>query len=142
VQIPQLLGNRAAQRIARQIQRKKLTEAEKAQDLQSDALKNEDRLQQAFDNSPLMRQGEIGQGVKVLQRALHRLGYSMPVSFAKTGDADGIFGSETNTTVHEFQVDHGLVYKDGIVGRETLQTMDQLLGAGPGPTPTAACHFE
>jgi hypothetical protein len=29
--------------------------------------------------------------------------------------------------VHQFQVDHALEYKDGIVGRETLQTMDGLL---------------
>ena len=57
----------------------------------------------------------------------------MPISFAKTGDADGIFGSETKSMVYKFQVDHDLVDKDGIVGRETLQTMDQLLGQGDRP---------
>ena len=144
MQAQRFLGNRAAQRLARRIQRKKLTEADKAQDLQSDALKNDARLQQAFDNSPLLLQGETSEGVKTLQRALRDLGYPMPISFAKTGDADGIFGGETRSAVLKFQTDRGLVYKDGIVGRETLQTMDQLLGKGPGPTPTptGACHFD
>lgn len=124
------------------IQYKKLTEEEKKADLQSDALKNDKRLQDAFDNSPLMTSGEKSEGVKTLQRALKELGYLMPISFAKTGDADGIFGSETYKTVYKFQVDHSLEFKDGIVGRETLLTLDQILlgtqapcnikyGAGP-----------
>ena len=98
-----------------------------ASDLQSDALKNDARLQTAFDNSPLMTSGEKSEGVKTLQRCLRDLGYDMTVSFAKTGDADGIFGSETYKAVYKFQVDHSLVYRDGIVGRETLLTLDELL---------------
>jgi Putative peptidoglycan binding domain len=109
------------------IQYKKLTEEEKAADLQSDPLKHDARLQTAFDNSPLMTTGERSEGVKTLQRALRDLGYPMAVSFAKTGDADGIFGSETYKAVYQFQVDHTLQYKDGIVDRETLLTLDQLL---------------
>ena len=144
LQVQRLLGNRATQGVVRRLQRKKLSEAEKAQDLQSDALKNNARLQQAFDNSPLLLRGETSEGVKTLQRALRDLRYPMPISFAKTGDADGIFGSETKSMVYKFQVDHDLVDKDGIVGRETLQTMDQLLGRGTGPTPAPSgpCHFD
>lgn len=112
---------------ASKIQYKKLTEEEKKADLQSETLKNDARLQTAFDNSPLMTSGEKSEGVKTLQRTLRDLGYPMTVSFAKTGDADGIFGSETYKAVYKFQVDHSLVYKDGIVGRETLLTLDQLL---------------
>ena len=90
------------------IQYKKLTEEEKKADLQSAALKNDGRLQTAFDNSPLMTSGEKSEGVKTLQRTLRDLGYPMTVSFAKTGDADGIFGSETYKAVYKFQVDHSL----------------------------------
>lgn len=143
LQVQRVLGNRVAQRVARRIQRKKLTEADKAQDLQSEALKNDARLQQAFDNAPLMQKGEKSEGVKTLQRALHGIGYPMPVSFAKTGDADGIYGSETKSVVYQFQVDHALTFKDGITGRETLQTLDQMLGTGPGPGPVESeCHFD
>jgi hypothetical protein len=111
LQLQRIFGNRVAQRIARRIQRRKLTDAEKAQDLQSDALKNDARLQQAYDDSPLLLEGETSGGVKTLQRALRDLGYPMPISFAKTGDADGAFGSETKSTVYKFQVDHHLVYR-------------------------------
>jgi len=142
-----VLGNRAMQAVVRRLQRKKLTDAEKALDLQSDALKNDERLQQAFDNAPLLRSGETSDGVKTLQRALRDLGYPMPVSFANTGDADGIFGDETRRAVLKFESDHTLEHRDGIVGRETLQTMDALLGTTPvtpdPPEPTVRpCRFD
>jgi len=148
-----LFGNRAAQAVVRRllaraaasgarrrVQRKKLTEEERAIDLQSAALKDDGRLQRAFDNDPLLSAGETSSGVKTLQRALRDLGYPMPISFAKTGDADGIFGSETRSTLLKFQTDQHLVYKDGIAGRETLGAMDRLLGAAP-PPPAATCRF-
>jgi Putative peptidoglycan binding domain len=155
LQAQRLLGNLAVAREVRRLiaqrrssgaaepsrlQRKKLTDAEKAQDLQSDALKNSPRLQQAFDDAPLLSAGETSEGVQALQRALVKLGYPLPISFAKTGDADGIFGSETRKALVKFQTDQTLVYKDGIAGRETLGAMDRLLGTAP-PPPAAPCHF-
>lgn len=144
------IGNRAVQRLVRRlqvqppaggirvrVQRRKLTEEEKAADLQSDALKASPRLQQAFDNSPLLFKGETSDGVKTLQWALRDLGYQLPISFATTGDADGMFGSETRAVVLQFQIDQPLVDKDGIVGHETLGAMDRLLGAAP----TSTCNF-
>ena len=149
------LGNRAAQGVVlrllaqsvardarRRVQRKKLTDEERAVDLQSEALKNDARLQQAFDNAPLLQRGETSPGVKTLQRALRDLGYPLPISFAKTGDADGIFGGETRAAILKFQNDQKLVYKDGIAGRETLGAMDRLLGAAPPPPPAAPCRFD
>lgn len=153
LQLQRLMGNRVARNLVHgmiaqsaggarpRIQRKKLTDEERALDLQSEALKNDARLQQAYDNSPLLSAGETSPGVKTLQRALRGLGYALPVSFAKTGDADGIFGPETPAAVLKFQTDHKLVYKDGIVGRETLGTMDQLLGQAP-PPPVAPCRLD
>jgi Putative peptidoglycan binding domain len=155
LQAQRVLGNLAVAREVRRLiaqrrssaaeparlQRKKLTDAEKSQDLQSEALKNSPRLQQAFDDAPLLSAGETSEGVQALQRALVKLGYPLPVSFAKTGDADGIFGSETRTAVVKFQTDQTLAYKDGIAGRETLGAMDRLLGTAPPPPPAAQCNF-
>lgn len=107
------------------IQRKKLTEEDKKEDLQSDRFKNIQRLQDAFDQSPMMQSGETSEGVKELQRALKDLGYDLQVSFAKTGDADGVFGSETKTAVKQFQTDNTLDDFDGIVGRDTMGTLDK-----------------
>lgn len=138
-----VLGNRATQGVVRRLQRKKLTPEEKALDLQSDALRNDARVQQAYDNEPAMRQGEHSEGVKTLQRALRELGYPLPISFAKTGDADGIFGNETRTALVKFQTDQTLEKKDGIAGRETLGAMDRLLhGNVPPPPPAAPCRFD
>ncbi len=78
----------------------------------------------------MLSSGETSEGAKTLQRALKKLNYSLPISFAKTGDADGIFGKETHDVLYQFQVDHTLQQKDGIAGRETLDALDQaLLGA-------------
>ncbi len=41
--------------------------------------------------------------------------------------ADGIFGSETTRVVRQFQTLNGL-QADGIVGRQTLQVLEQLIG--------------
>jgi hypothetical protein len=103
----------------------RLTKEEKEQDLKSERLKYNGRLQRAFDNDPSMRIGEIGDGVKTLQRALRDLGYYMPISFRKTGDADGIFGDETRSTVRQFQSDYELD-ADGVAGRQTLGKLDEL----------------
>ncbi|WP_425507986.1 eCIS core domain-containing protein, partial [Tahibacter caeni] len=105
------------------VRRKPLTDEERAEDLQSPELKDDARLQEAFDNAPDMRRKESGEGVKTLQRQLRDLGYPMPVSFKKTGDADGIFGEETEGVVKTFQRDHGLV-DTGVVDRDTLRELD------------------
>ena len=104
--------------------------------LMSPRLAGNARLQKAAGNSPPLRQGEKGDAVVLLQEVLIDFGAKMPVS---TGNGrkppDGIYGTETAKAVGEFQSRHGLV-RDGVAGRQTLTTMDQLL-LRPGPPDTA-----
>ncbi|MCA9181475.1 MAG: peptidoglycan-binding protein [Planctomycetales bacterium] len=86
------------------------------------------RLQQAALNSPVMRQGEKGEPVAIVQRALLDLGYLMPITTKKTGCPDGIYGVETANVVLQFQRKHGLG-ADGITGTQTLEKLDALLPA-------------
>lgn len=105
----------------------RLTAQERKEDLRSNRLKNDSRLQRAFDNNPSMHKHEVNEGVKTLQRALRDLGYPMPITF-KDGDADGIFGDETLATVKQFQSDQN-IDDNGVVGRETLRRLDELFSA-------------
>jgi hypothetical protein len=106
------------------IQRKKLTPEQKQEDLQSERFKNIQRLQDVFDQSPSMQSGEISEGVKEIQRALKDIGYDLHISFLKTGDADGIFGSETRIAVKQFQRDNS-IDDDGVIGRDTMGALDK-----------------
>jgi hypothetical protein len=63
------------------------------------------------DTSP-----ELQDDVKELQTDLNRFGFNIAV--------DGIFASETEAAVHQFQMDHGLV-PDGIVGQQTWAALEQ-----------------
>jgi peptidoglycan hydrolase-like protein with peptidoglycan-binding domain len=90
-------------------------------------------LQKASENAPPIRWQEQGEAVAILQQAFIDLGFPMPVSTRKTGKPDGIFGSETLTTVKAFQTKYGLK-SDGVIGRDTMTKLDGLLpGAGPPP---------
>jgi hypothetical protein len=82
------------------------------------------RVQTAANNAPPFKRGEVSVGVRVLQEALVDLGYSMPNSCQRS-DCDGNFGPETERTVRQFQSDRKLAV-DGIAGRQTLTTMDQI----------------
>lgn len=84
------------------------------------------RLQRAAANQPVMRQGERGDAVALVQDALVDLGFSMPLT-TKQGTAfpDGIFGQETLRAVADFQSRQGLL-RDGVLGRNTLHTLDRL----------------
>lgn len=62
------------------------------------------------DTSP-----ELQDDVKELQADLNRFGFNIAV--------DGIFASETEAAVHQFQMDHGLV-SDGIVGPQTWAALE------------------
>jgi len=83
-------------------------------------------LQSAANNSPPLRAGAAGDGVKTLQASLVELGFAMPVS-TKQGkiSADGIYGAETTKVVRDFQNKHGLS-ADGVAGRDTLTRIDQI----------------
>lgn len=60
---------------------------------------------------PMMR----GKRIEAVQTCLNKLGYA-------TGNADGVFGPQTESAVQAFQVDEGLV-PDGEVGDATLAVL-------------------
>lgn len=70
-----------------------------------------------------------GGDVTEMQKALMRLGYSLP----KYG-ADGDFGSESKTAVKAFQRDHGLE-ETGIFGVDTFAALEAALHPEPEPEP-------
>lgn len=59
---------------------------------------------------PILRKGDKGEDVKMLQKALNKNGYNLTV--------DGIFGTNTYNAVVAFQGEKGIT-KDGIVGNIT-----------------------
>ena len=89
------------------------------------------RLEQVERNSPAMRKGEVGHPVRLIQQALLDLNYPMPISTAEYGTPDGIYGNETKSRVYEFQVDHKLKDRDGVVGHDTITKLDALLYGKP-----------
>lgn len=79
----------------------------------------------------LLKRGHRGSPVKTLQLALMALGNPMPISTAKLGVADGIFGQETHEAVRRFQKQAGKT-RDGKVGPKTLAALDKhLTGIAP-----------
>jgi hypothetical protein len=79
-------------------------------------------LEKANDNQMLISTGQKGQYVAELQQGLMEAGQSLP----KFG-ADGDFGTETRNAVIGFQTDSRLNKIDGIVGPETMGTLDNIL---------------
>lgn len=67
-----------------------------------------------LNNYPLLRQGNRGNYVKLLQSLLNTAGIDLSI--------DGIFGQDTLTAVRGFQNGNGLV-ADGIVGNQTWKTL-------------------
>src|SRR5262249_60800021 len=103
--------------------------------LQCARFSSEPDIVRASTNSPPLRQGSHGDGVRVLQLALIDLGFAMPIS-TKSGASlpDGIFGAETLKTVMAFQRANGLD-ADGVVGAHTIERLDP--GIAPPSAPPA-----
>jgi len=66
-----------------------------------------------------LKPGDTGPQVKVLQKALASLGYSV-------GKIDGDYGPSTQAAVEKFQTSAG-IKADGIVGPETLKALETAL---------------
>jgi len=94
--------------------------------LSSPRFRGDERLQKAANNSPVMKKGEAGHAVRLLQQALMDLNYPLPKSNAKHGSPDGIYGGETRAQVRAFQKKHHLSV-DGKTGKQTLGKLDLLL---------------
>ncbi len=94
--------------------------------MNSPRFRRHQRLQNAQINSPPLKRGERSDGVRVLQRALIDLGFSMPISMPRRGaDPDGIFGAETEAALISFQRKAGLT-PDGVAGAQTLGRLDSI----------------
>ncbi len=90
---------------------------------------SEPDIVRASTNSPPLRQGSRGDGVRVLQLALIDLGFGMSISTSNgTTLPDGIFGAETLKTVMAFQRANGLV-ADGVAGARTIERLDKVIAA-------------
>lgn len=70
------------------------------------------------NNSQILKKGSRGSAVKELQRQLTDLDYN-------TKGIDGVFGSNTEKAVRQFQKDHHLVV-DGVVGPATNKALSKL----------------
>jgi hypothetical protein len=71
--------------------------------------------------SGTLSEGDTGQRVRRLQRALAELGFDV--------SPDGAFGPGTTAAVRDFQEDAGLD-ADGVVGSETARAINEALAAG------------
>lgn len=106
--------------------------------LTSTKFKNNSRLQQVY-NYRYMKRGERNkEAVAIIQLALVNLGYFLPRSTRYDGSMDGDYGRETTQNVKSFQRNNHL-YTDGIIGRNTIVKLDQLVSALAKPpiSPTA-----
>jgi peptidoglycan hydrolase-like protein with peptidoglycan-binding domain len=101
-------------------------------DLQSPRFAGDDVLEGCFDNERLLQFGSRGPAVEKLQQALVDAGFPLPVF-----GVDGIFESETQGAVRDYQRAHGLGV-DGIVGPITMGELDAQFSAGPSPGPAPA----
>lgn len=96
--------------------------------LQSVYFHGVNQAERAATNSPPMRRGSRGDGVRAIQYALIDLGTPLPGSM-RGGVADGIFGGETFAAVRAFQQSNPPLGADGVAGRNTMTTMDGILVA-------------
>jgi peptidoglycan hydrolase-like protein with peptidoglycan-binding domain len=115
--------------VARSVALQRITADEKAINLKSTKYAGNPRLENAFDNSPAMGIGEVGDAVRLVQEGLVADGFAMPKSTNPSGALDGAFGQETLNAVRQFQSKHGLS-PDGRVGRQTMGKLDELADSG------------
>jgi peptidoglycan hydrolase-like protein with peptidoglycan-binding domain len=128
----QLQGTAGNHAVARLVEAQRLVD-DTGSGLRSDRFRGEPTLEAVQQGQRLLRAGASGEAVTRIQQALMDLGYAMP----RFG-ADGQFGGETTQAVVAYQRDHDLG-PDGIVGPNTLGSLDGRFAGGtePGPEPGA-----
>ncbi|MEM7102088.1 MAG: peptidoglycan-binding domain-containing protein [Bacteroidota bacterium] len=97
--------------------------------LKSERFAGDEVLEKVYDNEALVANGHHGTYVQKLQQALIDAGHAL----AQYG-ADGIFGSETQQVVKNYQTSKGLIV-DGVIGFGTLGEMDKQFANQSKPPP-------
>lgn len=97
--------------------------------LTSPRFMNEPDLKKIDSGQSLMKQGEKGRHVHLVQMALIDLGFAMPISTtSQSFSPDGDYGNETKATVRKFQISTKVLSDDGILGPKTLRELDRRVG--------------
>lgn len=109
------------------IQRQPLPDAVKK--MKSPRFKGDPVLDEVLNGKRFLKTGDSGDEVMRIQHGLINSGHPL-----KNFGADGQFGSETKKAVIAFQEAHGLS-KDGVIGANTMSTLDLYLSISPGPAP-------
>ncbi|WP_440945446.1 peptidoglycan-binding protein [Methanosarcina sp. T3] len=104
-------------------------------DLKSQMFAGEEVLQACYDNERVLQRGDSGSAVKKVQEALIILGIPVPGK-----GANGVFGGETEIAVRSYQEARGLKV-DGIIGAETIGSLDSEFYTGP-PEPSTSPSTE
>lgn len=100
--------------------------------LQSPRFSGDPVLEACFDDEIYLQYGSTGPAVIKIQQALVDAGYPL-----KKYHTDGIFGSETQTAVRNYQSGWGVLAVDGIVGPETMAAFDaEFSPIAPNPLPS------
>jgi hypothetical protein len=106
-------------------------------DMSSPRFKGNVELEACFDGEKIIRFGERGEHVRLIQQALIDAGFPLP----KFG-ADGIFKDETKAAVREFQKQSGLEasQQDGEVGPITMSRLDSRFTGASATTAEQTCE--
>jgi peptidoglycan hydrolase-like protein with peptidoglycan-binding domain len=95
--------------------------------LESARFAGNERLQNAFHDNPSLTAHDGGEPVRLLQEALVAAGLPMPRSTKPDNSLDGVWGSETTSTVRLFQDHDGIrPLGGGEAGRKTLGALDKV----------------
>ena len=93
--------------------------------LSSPRFRNEPELKAVAAGSRLLKNGDSGRHVHLVQMALIDLGFGMPLSTKSSHfSPDGIYGRETTDVVKAFQRSTSLLKVDGEIGRHTMSALD------------------
>lgn len=90
-------------------------------------------MEAAARNHHALAAPQRGTAVALLQGGLVEVGFSLPLTMKK-GTPDGSYGSETVKAVAGFQTANHLSRVDGIAGRETILSLDDMLAKQAGMT--------
>lgn len=91
-----------------------------SKDLKADRFRGNHRLEEVHDNEKFIRKGTTGLHIEKIQQGIIDLGFDL----SKFG-MDGIFGSETERGIIDFQRKFDL-QDDGVIGEETMGTLDDI----------------